>query len=84
MLTPTKKGLIGSISLNEHLQKTFNPPSEEKDELKFGSTVFRVGDRVMQNKNDYQIEYKAAGNEKAPGKGVLTVKSELLRWSIKK
>lgn len=70
VLTPTKKGLIGSISLNEHLQKTFNPPSEEKDELKFGSTVFRVGDRVMQNKNDYQIEYKAAGNEKAPGKGV--------------
>lgn len=70
VLTPTKKGLIGSISLNEHLQKTFNPPSEEKDELKFGSTVFRVGDRVMQNKNDYQIEYKAAGNEKASGKGV--------------
>lgn len=70
VLTPTKKGLIGSISLNEHLQKTFNPPSEEKDELKFGSTVFRVGDRVMQNKNDYQIEYKAAGNEKAAGKGV--------------
>lgn len=70
VLTPTKKGLIGSISLNEHLQKTFNPPSEEKDELKFGSTVFRVGDRVMQNKNDYQIEYKAAGNEKALGKGV--------------
>lgn len=70
VLTPTKKGLIGSISLNEHLQKTFNPPSAEKDELKFGSTVFRVGDRVMQNKNDYQIEYKAAGNEKALGKGV--------------
>lgn len=70
VLTPTKKGLIGSISLNEHLQKTFNPPSEEKDELKFGSTVFRVGDRVMQNKNDYQIEYKVAGNEKALGKGV--------------
>lgn len=70
VLTPTKKGLIGSISLNEHLQKTFNPPSAEKDELKFGSTVFRVGDRVMQNKNDYQIEYKAAGNEKASGKGV--------------
>jgi len=70
VLTPTKKGLIGSISLNEHLQKTFNPPSAEKDELKFGSTVFRVGDRVMQNKNDYQIEYKAAGNEKAAGKGV--------------
>ena len=70
VLTPTKKGLIGSISLNEHLQKTFNPPSAEKDELKFGSTVFRVGDRVMQNKNDYQIEYKASGNEKASGKGV--------------
>ena len=63
ILTPTKKGIIGSVNLNQHLQQTFNPPAEKKDELKFGSTVFRVGDRVMQNKNDYQIEYKIAGEE---------------------
>ncbi len=63
ILTPTKKGIIGSVNLNQHLQQTFNPPAEEKGELKFGSTVFRVGDRVMQNKNDYQIEYKIAGEE---------------------
>ena len=63
VITPTKKGIIGSKNLNLHLQKAFNPPSEEKAELKFGSTVFRVGDRVMQNKNDYQIEYKIPGEE---------------------
>ena len=66
ILTPTKKGIIGSVNLNRHLQQTFNPPAEEKGELKFGSTVFRVGDRVMQNKNDYQIEYKIAEEEKPP------------------
>ncbi len=64
ILTPTKKGIIGSVNLNQHLQQTFNPPKEGKDELKFGSTVFRAGDRVMQNKNDYQIEYKVAGEER--------------------
>ena len=69
ILTPTKKGIIGSVNLNQHLQQTFNPPDEEKDELKFGSTVFRVGDRVMQNKNDYQMEYKIAGEERPQKEG---------------
>ena len=58
VISPTKKGIIGSLNLNLRLQEVFNPPAEGKAELKFGSTVFRVGDRVMQNKNDYQIEYK--------------------------
>lgn len=80
VLTPTKKGIIGSVNLNSHLQQMFNPPSdvtgkkgkmaEKKAELKFGSTIFRVGDRVMQNKNNYQIEYKAEGADEASGKGV--------------
>lgn len=73
VLTPTKKGIIGSVNLNSHLQQKFNPPSDgdgEKDELKFGSTIFRVGDRVMQNKNNYQIEYKAQGADEVSGKGV--------------
>lgn len=67
VLTPVKKGIIGAASLNERLQAAFNPPSEDKAELKFGSTIFRVGDRVMQTKNDYRIEYRngAAENEAA-------------------
>ncbi len=60
VITPTKKGIIGSVNLNAHLQEAFNPASPGKDELKFGKTIFRVGDRVMQNKNDYQIEYREA------------------------
>ncbi len=60
VITPTKKGIIGSVNLNAHLQEAFNPASPGKDELKFGKTIFRVGDRVMQNKNNYQIEYREA------------------------
>lgn len=60
VLTPVKKGIIGTASLNEKLQAAFNPPTEDKAELKFGSTVFRVGDRVMQTKNNYSIEYRKA------------------------
>ncbi len=63
VITPTKKGIIGSANLNQHLQEAFNPSEDGKGELKFGSTVFRVGDRVMQNKNDYRIEYRLAGEE---------------------
>ena len=60
VITPTKKGIIGSVNLNAHLQEAFNPAAPGKDELKFGKTIFRVGDRVMQNKNNYQIEYREA------------------------
>ena len=60
VITPTKKGIIGSANLNAHLQEAFNPAAPGKDELKFGKTIFRVGDRVMQNKNNYQIEYREA------------------------
>ncbi len=58
VITPVKKGIIGTASLNDRLRAVFNPPSEEKAELSFGATMFRVGDRVMQTKNDYQIEYR--------------------------
>lgn len=58
VLTPVKKGIIGTGSLNERLQSAFNPSQEGKAELKFGSTVFRIGDRVMQTKNNYSIEYR--------------------------
>jgi exodeoxyribonuclease V alpha subunit len=68
ILTPTKKGIIGSKNLNEQLQKAFNPPAKDKKELKFGSTIYRTGDKVMQIKNNYQLEYKmTSGNT---GKGI--------------
>lgn len=61
VLTPVKKGIVGSVNLNVHLQEAFNPPAPDKPELKFGQVVFRVGDRVMQTKNDYRMEYRTGG-----------------------
>ncbi|MGN0733313.1 MAG: ATP-dependent RecD-like DNA helicase [Emergencia sp.] len=58
VLTPVKKGILGSIALNKALQDALNPSSEEKDEKKFGERVFRVGDKVMQIKNNYQIGWR--------------------------
>ncbi|MBQ6900671.1 MAG: AAA family ATPase [Firmicutes bacterium] len=61
VLTPTKKGILGSVNLNERLQQVFNPSSPEKSQLEFGSKVFRVGDRVMQIKNNYRLECRVGG-----------------------
>lgn len=58
VLTPTKKGILGSHNLNLHLQKVFNPPRKERDEITFGQQIFCVGDRVMQTKNDYSLEFR--------------------------
>lgn len=55
ILTPTKKGLLGTKELNRELQKYINPEDENKKEKKFGDMVYREGDRVMQIKNNYDI-----------------------------
>ena len=68
VLTPTKKGILGSYNLNTYLQQVFNPKAEDKDELKFGSVFFRKGDRVMQTKNNYRLEFKR--KDGTTGKGV--------------
>jgi len=68
VLTPIKKGILGSQNLNTYLQEAFNPKSDEKEELKFGDTIFRCGDRVMQIKNNYRLEYKK--QDGTGGKGV--------------
>ena len=60
VLTPTKKGILGNSNMNARLQQVLNPPSEDKAELEFGSRVFRIGDRVMQIKNDYRLEYRVS------------------------
>ena len=68
VLTPMKKGLLGSHNLNVYLQKIFNPEGEQKQEIKFGDNIFRCGDRVMQIKNNYRLEFvRKDGNA---GKGV--------------
>lgn len=67
ILTPTKKGIVGSINLNKTLQELYNPHDDSKAEMIFGSKVLRVGDRVMQLKNNYRLEF-SCGEKK--GKGV--------------
>ncbi|MBR5926031.1 MAG: AAA family ATPase, partial [Firmicutes bacterium] len=59
VLTPMKKGLLGSIELNKALQEVLNPPEEGKSEKAYGGRIYRTGDRVMQNRNDYDLEYKS-------------------------
>ncbi|NLW42112.1 MAG: ATP-dependent RecD-like DNA helicase [Tissierellia bacterium] len=59
VLAPMKKGTSGVVNLNYELQKSINPPDYSKNEMIVGDTLFRVGDKVMQTKNNYQIEWKA-------------------------
>jgi exodeoxyribonuclease V alpha subunit len=58
VLTPMKKGPLGVEVLNAILQRYLNPPSAEKIEIAHGDGVFRLGDKVMQIKNNYQIEWE--------------------------
>ena len=61
VLTPMRKGLLGVERLNTILQEYLNPRSPEKKEKEFGSGLFREGDKVMQVKNNYQIEWEIRG-----------------------
>lgn len=58
VLTPTKKGQLGTRELNKALQAVLNPNVEELPERKMGDVVYRVGDRVMQIKNNYDITWE--------------------------
>ena len=58
VLTPTRKGAVGTWGLNELLQARLNPPHPMKKERKFGEFSFREGDRVMQIRNNYDIMWK--------------------------
>ena len=57
VLSPTKKGDCGSIMLNRMLQAALNPESPRKDTITHGDMDFRVGDKVIQTKNDYQLAF---------------------------
>ena len=58
VLTPMKIGNMGATSLNRFLQSVLNPASHDKKEYMFRDTLFREGDKVMQTKNDYKLEWK--------------------------
>ena len=61
VLTPMRKGLLGVERLNIILQQYLNPPSKEKKEKEHGKGLFREGDKVMQIKNNYQLEWEIRG-----------------------
>lgn len=58
VLTPMRKGLLGVERLNTILQQYLNPPDQKKEEKEYGTKLFRVGDKVMQIKNNYQLEWE--------------------------
>ena len=60
VLTPMRKGLLGVERLNTILQQYLNPPDKSKEEKEYGDKLFRVGDKVMQIKNNYQLEWESA------------------------
>lgn len=62
VITPTKKGTLGTKDLNRALQEKMNPPSENKKEKNVLGRIFRVGDKVMQVKNNYDIFWEKNPN----------------------
>lgn len=70
VITPTKKGELGTKELNQLLQATVNPISETKKEKKFGDSIFREGDRVMQVKNNYEMYWERKNPLLETGSGV--------------
>lgn len=69
VLSPTRKGSVGTGSLNLMLQAALNPPSPEKKERQFGDFSFREGDRVMQIRNNYDIMWQKTDGS-AVGAGI--------------
>ena len=67
VLSPAKKGVAGSINLNTVLQNTINPSDIIKAEHSYGSKVFRVGDKVMQIKNNYDMYYSRPNGDDGMG-----------------
>lgn len=61
VLTPMRKGLLGVETLNQILQNSLNPPDPKKEEYQIGDRLFREGDKVMQIKNNYQLQWEIYG-----------------------
>ena len=69
VLSPTRRGGVGTVALNKMLQAALNPPMQEKNERQFGEFIFREGDRVMQIRNNYDIMWKKSDGS-AVGTGI--------------
>lgn len=69
VLSPTRKGMVGTVHLNKALQAVLNPADGKKKERPFGDYVFREGDRVMQIRNNYDIVWKKCDGS-AVGTGI--------------
>ena len=69
VLSPTRKGGVGTVNLNQLLQASLNPASPDKKEKPFGDYIFREGDRVMQIRNNYDIMWKKCDGS-AVGTGI--------------
>ncbi len=70
VLAPSRKGECGVNNLNLRLQEVLNPPAADKPEFTWGETVFRLGDKVIQTRNDYRLPWRretAAGTEEGAG-----------------
>lgn len=70
VITPTKKGNLGTKELNQVIQSNVNPFETTKKEKKFGDAIFRQGDRIMQVKNNYDIFWERDGKTNEAGSGV--------------
>ena len=70
VITPSKKGLIGTRELNKYLQQELNPKTEKKKEKAFGNIIFRQGDRIMQIKNNYDIYWEKHKEQFEYGSGI--------------
>ncbi|HIQ97616.1 MAG TPA: ATP-dependent RecD-like DNA helicase [Candidatus Limivivens merdigallinarum] len=82
VLTPMRKGLVGVERLNTILQHYLNPPDPSKQEKEHGSVKFREGDKVMQIKNNYQIEWEVRGRYGIPvdkGQGIFNGDMGIIR-----
>lgn len=66
VLCLSRMGTVGTAVVNKELQLALNPPANGKRELNFMGTLFRDGDKIMQTKNDYNVEWRR-GNEKTMG-----------------
>ena len=70
VLTPTKKGLLGTKELNSYLQKALNPKIDDIEEKQYGQIYFREGDRVMQIKNNYDMYWEKNETKYENGTGI--------------
>ena len=82
VLAPMRKGALGVERLNSVLQEQLNPPSPKKAEKQYGDRIFRVGDKVMQTRNNYQISWEVPGRFGIPvetGSGIFNGDMGIIR-----